>query len=192
MDISKTCAIIGRTPSNFPWDYADKSAFLNIKYLEDIMFIVELYADHLGVTDFVCCPANGVDEDFANAVLHKKSENKKIRLHLLYPIQDSYNGDTFKHADSFILDNPPQTIKETNEKLISLAKKVVITKAKGGHYPSNSALSIAKQNNVEVELLTIKSYKSAKEYADNYLIDNIPYNLRMKNRLFIEDLKKNR
>ena len=85
----KTCCVTGNRPQKFLWKYGKGKKYKN--YLAEMaMQIEKLIKD--GYTCFISGGALGVDQDFAQAVLHAKQIRKDINLEIAVPCRSQDIG----------------------------------------------------------------------------------------------------
>ena len=81
------CCITGHRPLKFPFDYTDKSSREFLAYQERLLFEIERLIDE-GYRHFISGMAQGVDLDFAEAVILLREKHKlqnQICLELAIP-----------------------------------------------------------------------------------------------------------
>lgn len=86
----KTCCVTGHRPKGLPFDYGDKESKEYREYIEAIGRAVRVLIKE-GFDTFITGMAQGVDMDFAEAVIEeKKRSGVRIEAALPHPGQDKF------------------------------------------------------------------------------------------------------
>ena len=83
--MSKFCCVTGYRPQKFPWEYGEGKE--HKKYLADMARQIEKLIEN-GFNYFISGGALGVDQDFAEAVLHAKQIHPEIKLEIAVPCKN--------------------------------------------------------------------------------------------------------
>ena len=84
----KICCVTGNRPQKFPWKYGE--GIEHEKYLADMARQIEELIEN-GYNYFISGGALGVDQDFAETVLHAKQVHTKLQLEIAVPCKNQAN-----------------------------------------------------------------------------------------------------
>ena len=88
--LDNCCAFTGHRPHKFPWRYDEtdsRCVALKTSLMEQITKLAEV-----GITDFYCGGADGVDCWAALIVLELREKNSALKLHLILPHEGQADG----------------------------------------------------------------------------------------------------